>query len=130
LPKFSQRLKFSEARKNKAFTVSALTGRSIPEAVNRIKASEIDANWESQRTALKCLDWSETPIYQLYKLAQSELSKEGKLSRATVKTEQVIEQYAENNFMYTDVELQYFASTITKSLSTHKSVVSPPAPFE
>lgn len=47
-----------------------------------------------------------------------------------MKTEQVIEHYAKDHFMYTDVELQYFASTITKSLSTHKSVVKPQAPCE
>lgn len=43
--------------------MSALTGRAIPAAVERVKAAEIDANWESQRTALKCLDWSETPLF-------------------------------------------------------------------
>jgi hypothetical protein len=64
LKKFSKNLNYQETeRKAYAFTVSAITGKHIPAAYRRIREKELDAKWESQRTALKALDWTETPLY-------------------------------------------------------------------
>ena len=72
LNKFSQKLNYNESqRMGYAFTVSAITGKIIPAAYRAMRNKELDAQWESQRVALKSLDWFQTPIYQLFVITRA-----------------------------------------------------------